>query len=164
MAKDFEMKWQDVTVLRAYSRVWTEWRRGDGNAAKSQAAEVARWLIASLLILNSGGALAVFNEAEHLSRSSWPAALFVLGILMALLNGLLLRWSSIQFWHSNEYAARYWTTVSIGEKQVESDERRMWDMGKKAQLTDSLAPWAGWASTLLFAGGVIAVACGYLSA
>jgi hypothetical protein len=51
-----------------------------------QGSSTSKWLSASLLAINGGGALAAFNAFERL-ETTLPAALFLVGTVAALASG-----------------------------------------------------------------------------
>lgn len=61
------------------------------------AGDYARWVFASILLLNAGAIAAVFNKfpPEQLHRYQWPLALFSLGIVSALFGGFF-GWLNLQ--------------------------------------------------------------------
>lgn len=59
--------------------------------SNGQVVNVSGWLSASLFAINGGGAVALLNISEKISEPMLPAALFGIGLLFALLSGVIIQ-------------------------------------------------------------------------
>lgn len=124
----------------------------------SEHSAMARWLTASLLILNGGATLAIFNAAEKLHNTFMAASLFIGGIFAALLIGVLNQQANRKggailgeaigqtfvVAHTGEYTAE-------AQMVAENIDARMAKAGRWPAK-------AGWLSALLFLAGAAVTA------
>lgn len=162
MAEDFKMVWHDPAVLQTFGKDWSEQAGRIATANLNQGTEMARWLIASLLIINSGGLLAVINNAPHITAAACAATCFVLGLLGALLNGWLLQYGAMKGFEAGEGAFRYWANAAISGIQDEEFERKVWASERMSLWLGRASPYAGWAAIAAFVAGVVVIARSYI--
>jgi hypothetical protein len=149
---------EDVRRNKAFAeRVLVRADRQTGFAA-DQVASMSKWLMASLLAVNGAGALAAINSQT--TAAWWPAALFGLGMVFALLNGVVLQ--EIYNNSANELfeSDKYWTDVSIHGVRDALIEEKLLESAKNVMRYSYLSPLAGWVSGVLFllAGGLLSTA------
>jgi hypothetical protein len=120
---------------------------------------VSGWLSASLFALNGGGALAAVGAAETIDQPGWPIGLFGLGLIFAMLSGVLVQHftsssspqaeAMLRFWHAvARSGSADWEVMSGKMRALQRLERWFWT-----------APFTGWISGILFiiGGGALAV-------
>jgi membrane-bound ClpP family serine protease len=119
---------------------------------------MARWLIASLLAINSGGLFFVGGLKFPLGcLGILGASAFIFGILTAMLNAYLIQVLAMKSIAPLEAAISYWTII-VDPKHESPD--RLAELSKQrddAAKWSNSAPIAGWVSVLAFLAGVFAV-------
>jgi hypothetical protein len=130
--------------------------RYDFHVAESQAAqryqaELAKWLLASLVLVNGGALVLLANEKDHAAAAS-AAPAFIVGIVAAILCGFL-GWlnAGVRDLHYDAYAQPDSLKTGLVTKPDLSD-RRDW------QITWSyrLSIWMGLLSIGAFVWGAMA--------
>jgi hypothetical protein len=91
--------------------------------AVDQLGQMSNWLTASLLALNGAGGLAVANAAERLAAPLYPAAIFGIGIALALLSGFAIQAVSSRVLAPLELYMVFWRRASILGEATEAEER-----------------------------------------
>jgi hypothetical protein len=127
------------------------------SGASDQLVKMSVWLTASLLAINSGGALAALNVAEHFEFPTPAALLFGIGILLALLSGVAIQGFQSKAAQPLEELLLYWRGVQISG--VEDIERAV-ELAKPLITLNRFAfipPTIGWFSGLAFFVGAIAL-------
>ena len=147
----------------AYAKVEQQVASDFAAQVQNQAAEMAKWLIASLLILNGGGALAVLHAAGHIGCPRIAASLFICGIALALLNGWLLQVDGGNMGTAFRELARYYAHASASEKRDEAKESMLWQNVKTSGSMGRKPAHAGWASAILFLVGATILLASYQS-
>ena len=113
----------------------------------------SRWLTASLLAINGGGALATLNQAK-VGDFSWCAgALFASGIIFALLSGTLLQELYNRRIGPVLECDEYWSEVKFTGARDNSREEVLDKQLKKVLRFSWVAPSLGWMSGILFLVG-----------
>jgi hypothetical protein len=119
---------------------------------------MSKWLIASLLALNGGAAIALLNAHDKVYDPIVPGSLFVLGIVFALLNGWLIQLFSLGDVKAMQEAVGYWLSVVHDGERDEALEGEMQKTFAKGDRENNIAASAGWISLLLFLSGCAALA------
>ncbi len=126
--------------------------------AFDQVGSMAKWLMASLLAVNGGGAIAAMN-VDGGGGPYWLAGLlFAIGILSALVSGVTMQdvYNSIP--GPLLEVDNYWTGVGVTGERDSLRERELRSGTTKALRFSVLPPLFGWLSGLLFIGGAITIA------
>ncbi|MGN6621821.1 MAG: hypothetical protein ACTHKR_12265 [Sphingomonas sp.] len=120
-----------------------------------------KWLNASLLAVNGGAALALLSSSKiQTDLFEFSIAMFVTGILFALLNARLGQFFVGRTIPGLQRMAGYWLHVAIDGARNEGTEDSL-----NAQMKGELrfiwtAQACGWASIVAFVSGVILAAVG----
>lgn len=126
--------------------------------AVEEQGSMARWLIASLLAVNSGG---LFFVAGHkFPLGSWGllgASAFIFGILMAMLNAYLIQVLAMKAIAPLDAAIAYWTIIVDPIQENLDHLNELSKQRHDAAKWSNSAPIAGWISVSAFLIGVIAV-------
>ena len=112
--------------------------------------KTASWLTASLLAINGGGAIAVMNSADRLQAPALVAALFLLGLLFAMLNAVLIQSLSAVLQNPLEQWLAYWRGVEKYGLRQHQSEQELHQLVKRAQRYRWSAPAVGWISGAIF--------------
>ena len=116
--------------------------------------ELNRWMLASLLAMNSAAAAAVYSTASVSADSKIMACwFFVGGALAALLSGFSLTFVLSRMDKPVTDAQGYWAAVAGGARrseQVEEEHQR-----SIAAANSTLPQWCLYASVALFIIGVV---------
>ena len=125
-------------------------------SAIDEQAAMARWLIASLLAINSGGLVYLANAKINTNFHYVAAATaFIAGILFAMLNAYLIQVIAMRMIAPLDDTISYWTIISDPSHE---DADRLTELSKQyqqAQQYSWTAPVAGWLSALAFVVGVL---------
>ena len=130
------------------------------------AAEMSRWLLASLLAVNSGGLAALLASADRLPVPIPATAAFLLGILFALGSGVAIQAHSIR---ASKYVGEAIGGIfpyAAGEPYEGTlEEAQAYVNGKAAEIRrGAWIPQAlGWVSGACFAVGSIVASAALLS-
>ena len=130
-------------------------------SANDQLVKTSNWLNASLLAVNGGGAIAVLNGAEHIGGRGAAGAVFVVGIVFALLSASMIQAVIAKQQGPLEIWIGYWRGVEYsGVRDDESEVKlaapiTIWE--KRAWI----APALGWVSGALFVVGAIIAGATY---
>lgn len=148
----------DVDLNRAHaSRALERIRRHEIFAAE-QVASMAKWLTASLLAVNGGGAIAVFNH-PHTAGHAWCAGIaFMLGIAFALLSGTGLQEFYNRVSDPLYELDKYWTRVSLTGVRDEAEEASLKQPVDKIHRLAFIPPMLGWISGVSFLVGAVLLA------
>ncbi|MET3726304.1 hypothetical protein [Sphingomonas trueperi] len=122
----------------------------DGQMLSSSA-----WLNASLLAINSGGAVATLSAGDKLESPIYAGACFSIGIVFAMLSATLIQTIQEAVHNPMEGMIDYWTEVEICG---EPDEERQGALSQKidhAHRHSAVPPALGWVSGVAFMVGVI---------
>lgn len=120
-----------------------------------QVATAARWLLASLLAINGGGALATINSVGRLESPLHPAACFTAGICLVLLSAVVIQHATGLNLTPVERISYYWREVEVDGIRVASIEAdNDWDLRWRRWI-GHLAPILGWLSAAAFVLGVM---------
>lgn len=118
--------------------------------------QLSKWLIGSLLVLNSGAILALLNAGRsRVADPGIPAAWFLVGVFGALLNGWLVQFLSSRVLGWMQDAEAYWSLVATTGRQTEDSEKMIWAHSVKATRFLKWAPLPGWVSAIAFFWGAI---------
>lgn len=126
--------------------------------ALEQFGSMGKWLMASLLAINSAGAIAILSKASSAPFDEAALVFFCLGIAAALLSGVTMQAAYNRFPEILRVRERYWVTVTKTGTRDEAKETV--DKQEIARLSrwDFLPPVSGWASGLLWAAGAAQLA------
>lgn len=115
---------------------------------------MGKWLLASLLAVNGGAALAVLSST-HLSQPLIPSAFFAAGVAMALLNGVVSQ--SVSLTQISKFAPiiGYWLSVAQDGERLDDLEETHRQIGQRMIVVSRLAAVPGWLSGIAFVGGAI---------
>ena len=125
-------------------------------SAIDEQAAMARWLIASLLAINSGGLIYLANAKINMNYYCAVAAVaFIAGILFAMLNAYLIQVIAMRMIAPLDDTISYWTIISDPRHE---DADRLTELSEQYQRAGKYgwtAPVAGWLSVLAFVVGVL---------
>lgn len=124
---------------------------------EDQFSSMAKWLMASLLAVNGGGALAALNIAKSTQMFWMPGALFGIGIGFAIFSGVAMQEAQGRYHPYIIELERYWATVAYTGQCVPDREVEIENKIKRLSLLMRLPPIFGWVSGCLFAGGMLAL-------
>ena len=123
-------------------------------ASMDQSADAAKWLLASLLAINGGGAVAAVNSIEKL-QIGVPAGLFAAGIMLALASAVIIQSVGYRSLAPIQEAIGYWITVVDDGTQADEYEAKLKKRFLKLRWFGMLAPAAGWCSAGCFVCGAL---------
>lgn len=121
---------------------------------------LAKWLLASLLAINGGAALAVLSS-DKISDPALPAGLFVGGVIGALLNGVLQQYLGMRHTQKMGGVIGYWLWVATTGERIETTEEEHKALGRRMMIHGQLTAVPGWISGLLFVAGSIVAGLRY---
>lgn len=131
------------------------------NKTLDEGTAAARWLTASLLAVNGGGAIAALNIVEKLTRPGLVGGLFVAGLMAAMLSGYLLQHFNYGAVDLLANRAAYWAVVGERGTRDPETEGPMDDAQSRFNRLALCAPLAGWLSAMLFLAACITIGCTY---
>lgn len=115
-----------------------------------------RWLMASLLALNGGACLTIFDtDLVPLEAKFFSCGLFVVGTVCALLVAMLGQRSNQASFAPLQQQIGYWMTVERDGERDEEFEAELAARLKKGTRIGLFARSAGWLSGLAFVTGVM---------
>lgn len=126
-----------------------------------QAISMGAWLVASLLALNGGGALAVLNAVDRLAQPTVPASIFIAGIMFALANAAGIQWSGYAQLKPMSEMIGYWITVADDGVRTAAFEDQLKAKVRPLIIRGKLASAAGWISAFLFLAGCVCFATNF---
>jgi drug/metabolite transporter (DMT)-like permease len=121
--------------------------------AMTEIGAVGRWLMASLLAINGGAALAVFNADDRLYSAGADSVFFVAGIFAALVSGVLNQKATIQASIAANKGVGHAIVVEHDGQTNEASDTFMREIEPAMEKASRLSPIAGWVSAILFAAG-----------
>ena len=126
--------------------------------AFAEYAQSLRWLLASLLTINGGGALAMLSAVslESFGRKT-AGALFLIGMLSALLFGHLTMKSILKTVSPIGKAIEFWQKASHTGEVDASIASDVDELLKGAERPVFWAGFFGWVSAISFSIGAIAI-------
>lgn len=147
-----------VSATRAMARADADALSKMEEAILPETWELNRWMLASLLALNSAAAAAVYSsqDASH-DLKIFTCRLFVFGAISALASGLSLTVVLQRLASVTSRAQRYWTSVAIDGIRSPSDETTINDTAAKRTLASVLPQFFLFLSTGLFIGGIFSL-------
>ena len=117
-----------------------------------------RCLVASLLAVNGGSALALFNSLQiEPFDKIWSGAAFAFGIFTALLCAYLSQGASRRMMDPLAVLSGFWIEVSAGGLFDVTRYAEVLEKIKEAQAASFSTRLAGWLSAMAFVIGVIIV-------
>jgi hypothetical protein len=129
-------------------------------AGNEQLAKTGGWLVASLLAVNGGGALASLNVSALGYFPRGAAIAFGMGIVFAAFNAVGIQSLTYKMLIPLENLLAYWRGVEIfGEEDQDEFETHQAALIKAAKL-QFLPHACGWISGLLFIAGAILLGLG----
>lgn len=121
----------------------------------SQVASMANWLMASLLAINGGGALATVNASKE-AHGLWIAgAIFALGVGFALMSAVRMQDTYNASVLSLSQQGQYWAGVAIYGQRDAGHEKQDREKAARIQRWAFLPPTLGWCSGILFIAGTV---------
>lgn len=126
--------------------------------AQNEVSTLSRWLTASLLAINGGGALAVANVAREVGGLRIAGFLFFGGLAMALFAGWFnqfLTQRSIP--RTTQLASYYAEAAFVGQRNLEFETTVTAEVVKLGKQ-NWIGPAAGWLSFILCAAGAYEMA------
>ena len=126
--------------------------------SSEQLASLSKWLSASLLAVNGGGAIAVFNHLHDFPFAKLAGFSFMIGIALALLSGAGLQEFYNRIRTPLVELDSYWTAVSLTGVRDESKETRLNERINRINRLAFIPPTIGWISGILFILGSILLA------
>ena len=148
----------DVDFNRAFASRTLERIRHHEIFAAEQVASTAKWLTASLLAVNGGGAIAVLNRTQTLDHAWGAGILFMMGIAFALLSGTGLQEFYNRVGNPLLNLDEYWTRVSLTGHRDQDTERSLKEPIDKLHRFAFIPPLMGWISGILFLFGSVLLA------
>lgn len=126
--------------------------------ALDQFGSMGKWLMASLLAINSAGAIAILSEASSAPFDELALVLFSLGMGAALLSGVSMQSAYDRFPDVLRIKERYW--VSVARTGLRDLDREALENAETAKRTrwDFLPQLWGWVSGLMWAAGAAQLA------
>lgn len=115
-----------------------------------------KWLTASLLLLNSGSAVAILNsEFIPVQGKISGVAAYLAGILLALLIGVASQKLAMQMLPAVTGYRAFWIAVSQGEIFDPDSELAAGSLVRSAARFGWVAPTLGWLSAIAFLTGSV---------
>ena len=153
LAEDIDAEFVKLAATEE-ARIIGEARR----TALDEHTHMFRWLTASLLVLNGGGALAILSNESLAAASKFASGLFfVLGVILALLVGVAGQRSIRKALPHYAAIFGYWISVSHDGERVEAREQELNDGLLNSMRLGWLSQALGWGSGLMFVLGAGAV-------
>lgn len=125
-------------------------------------AAMMRWIMASLLAINGGGAVTVLSLPISPATKIGAAGLFVSGILLSLASSYLSVLSHPKITTLIGEAMGYWVSVKIDGERAESMEGHEKTINAKLKETSFWPRMLGYAAVGAFTIGAIVTAIGSL--
>lgn len=123
-----------------------------------QHAGMFKWLLASLLAINGGGAIAVMNATNLALVWKLDAALaFSFGICAAMLSGQLGQKFNMKSLGPVSKRRGYWLAVSQSGVYIPADSNELDVEYNRSTKWAWTVPAAGWLSAAMFAAGAVCV-------
>ncbi|MFM5931728.1 MAG: hypothetical protein ACKOPQ_12545 [Novosphingobium sp.] len=141
---------EELSALQEYRRLNLE-----------QHSSTFKWLMASLLAINSGGAIAVLNsEAVEMATKIRAGATFSAGIFFALLVGVISQRAAMKGLPPINHLIGYWLSVvhdGVRDEKIETELAR--NFSKSIRLA-WLGQAIGWMSGFSFFAGLVLIGLG----
>ncbi|NOW46712.1 hypothetical protein FHW96_002872 [Novosphingobium sp. SG751A] len=125
----------------------------------SQTTDMAKWLLASLLTLNSGGFIAMLSNVRQINHPSLIGIFYCGGVLSALLNGWLIQRSVITDMPLFREAHDYWLIAETTTNRFRRSEYLLHKFAVRSVFNKRWIPLAGWLSAILFSIASVTLAC-----
>lgn len=130
-------------------------------SSTDEQAHMARWLIATLLAINSGGLVFLASAKPTVAFSAVVAlSAFVLGLAFAMLNAYLIQIFAMRAIGPIEETISYWTIISKPDHENPERLAELKQRNMDAQKLSWTAPLAGWISMVALIIGVVST--GYM--
>lgn len=124
-------------------------------SSTDEQAHMARWLIATLLAINSGGLVFLASAKPTIACNAIIALIaFVLGLAFAMLNAYLVQIFAMRAIGPIEETISYWTIISKPEHENADRLTELRQAIINAHKLSWTAPFAGWISMIAFIVGV----------
>jgi hypothetical protein len=118
----------------------------------------ARWVQASLLLVNGAAAVAVLQEDALPSHvRALASGAFVIGVVLSLLSAYVGMMSAQDVPRRFSELAGYWLSVTIDALRSEQIEKDWFQYGRDRTRLSRLTQIPGWASLAAFVGGCLIV-------
>jgi hypothetical protein len=132
--------------------------KGGRGLIYNQHSESFKWIMGSLLAINSGGAFAVMNNSNiTYGGKFWPSVFFVIGILLLIMVAYAAQKLSARVINVIHRQIGFWLCVLedgvIPPNLNEVEERDR----AEAQRFQWIVPAIGWLSALAFVAGVLSL-------
>lgn len=139
-------------MLREGSRLELEFALKLRDSTLAEMMATSRWVLTSLALLNSGGAVALLGMEQPGPFKAWAGGLFVTGILLALLTGQLSNHALKRLLPKIAESAGYWLSVVVdGERDEDLEKKLTKETQHLAKTGTRWARMAGYASLACFA-------------
>lgn len=143
-----------IAHLEAFNAANLEILETEYKFCSEQVSSWAKWLTASLLVINSGALLAALNSDEINARGL-AASIFVAGVVTALLSGTVLQ--EIYNRHGDLVRAQ-WVEFKKFEAGFSLDQAKLSELSDKHSWWERIAPIApilGYLSGCFFVAGAL---------
>lgn len=151
----------DPDENRLFARHMIGLYRHSVETAQTTIVEIGKWLMTSLLAINGAAAIATWQIAMDPGTKVVACALFVVGILAALLSGYFQVMGSGEMMKPMGLHIGYWVTVEhdgIRSSECE-DTTDIETAARRARLGPVIA---GWAAIAFFVAGIVVAGSGGL--
>ena len=146
----------EIDVFRRKSHYFADYAK----VAQNEVSTLSRWLTASLLAVNGGGALAAANTAGDTVGLWVPGVMFYGGIAAAFFSAWFNQWITQKFIPSATKLASYYAEAAfLGQRNTEFESNASSEITQLGTLT-WIGPASGWLSFVLFSVGVYMMADG----
>ncbi|MEP0391033.1 MAG: hypothetical protein ABJ205_11705 [Erythrobacter sp.] len=150
----------EIAVLRAGAQLIADDALRSRDYLTEQFASLARWLIASLLAVNSGALIAVLNsDALSLSGKQVGGGVLAAALCAVLISAYANMRSAKALMPKMTMQQDYWAGVALTGERDEVEEANFsidWDKDGPWEVA---ADWLAWISFVLFVSGL--VVCGF---
>ena len=140
--------------LQRFAELQVERESGNIDRILDQHASDLKWLTASLLLINSGAAVAALNsDAISLVGKQEAGLAFVIGIALALAIGILSQKFGMRLVPALTAYRAFWLSIDQGERFDAESERAASGKVREAAKFGWVVPATGWLSFASFVTG-----------
>jgi hypothetical protein len=153
-----EMDEESQQALRAVAQLELQTSLAMRDRIMTEITTSARWVQASLLLVNGAAAVAVLQaDALSLHARGLAGVFFVVGVIFSLLSAYIGIMSAQDVPRRFSELAGYWLTVTVDLLRSEEIERNWLEYGRYRTRTSRLTQIPGGASLAAFVGGCLIV-------